>query len=145
LVSNLGNVTLTDVEVVDELEGLSGISYEWPGDEGVLAPGESLTGTATYTLTQADVDAGQVVNTATTTGTPPSGPPVEDEDEHEQPLTSTPAIDLVKTGVIKGDEVTYTFVVTNTGNVTLTDVTVHDELVGLSEITFAEWPSAVGV
>ena len=38
-----------------------------------LAPGESVTCTATYTVTQADADAGEVVNTATATGTDPLG------------------------------------------------------------------------
>src|SRR5690606_26589065 len=96
VVTNSGDVTLTGVTLSDELVGLSEITFgTWPGDAGVLAAGESVTASATYVLTQADVDAGQVDNLATTTGTPPSGPPVEDEDEHEQPLTGAPAIDLV--------------------------------------------------
>ncbi|WP_191090010.1 DUF7507 domain-containing protein [Nesterenkonia ebinurensis] len=151
--TNTGNVTLSDVSIDDELEGLSEIAYgEWPGESGVLAPGESVTATASYTLTQADVDAGEVENLASTTGNPPTGDPVEDEDEHEQPVPQLPAIDLVKTGSldddadqVAGEIVTYTFEVTNTGNVTLTDVAVSDELEGLSELSYGQWPGESGV
>ena len=44
-----------------------------------LAPGESETCTATYTTTQADVDDRSITNTATASGTPPTGPPVTDQ------------------------------------------------------------------
>uniref|UniRef100_UPI0012EAA535 DUF7507 domain-containing protein n=1 Tax=Microbacterium karelineae TaxID=2654283 RepID=UPI0012EAA535 len=118
----------------------------WPGAEGTLQPGEQVTATATYTLTQADVNAGQVENTATTTGTPPSGDPVTDEDVEIISVDPTPTIELVKTGgleedasVVPGDLIEYTFTATNTGNVTLTDVSISDELEGLSEITYT-WP-----
>ncbi|WP_158685387.1 DUF7507 domain-containing protein [Microbacterium halophytorum] len=150
--TNTGNVTLGDVSIADELDGLSDIAYgEWPGDDGTLRPGEQVIATATYALTQADVNAGQVENTASTTGTPPTGDPVEDEDIEIVPVEPTPAIDLVKTGgleagatAVPGDHVEYTFTATNTGNVTLTDVTLVDELVGLSDIAYGEWPGEAG-
>ncbi len=145
-VTNTGNVTLTSVNVADELEGLSEIVYgTWPGEAGVLAPGQSVTATATYVITQADRDAGAVVNTATATGTPPSGPNVSDEDDHEQPLVPSPAIQLVKTGSLTDGTIAYEFMVTNTGNVTLSGVSIADELQGLSEIVFGTWPGEAGV
>ncbi|WP_456300117.1 DUF7507 domain-containing protein, partial [Serinibacter arcticus] len=77
---------------------------------------------------QADVDAGEVTNTATATGTPPPGtelPPVPPSDV-TIPSDPTPALTVVKTSdteliTTAGQEITYTFVVTNTGNVTITD------------------------
>ncbi len=46
-----------------------------------LAPDASTTCTATYTLTQADVDAAAVVNIATAYGNPPGGDPVDTDDD----------------------------------------------------------------
>ncbi|MGR6743217.1 DUF7507 domain-containing protein [Microbacterium sp. F1-18] len=141
--TNTGDVTLTDVAIADELPGLSDLSYgAWPAEAGVLAPGESVTATATYTPTQADRDAGVVENTASVTGTPPTGDPVSDEDEFDQPLPQGPAIALTKSGELDGDRIRYTFTVTNTGDVTLRDVAVRDGLSGLSEIVFGAWPGA---
>ena len=100
-----------------------------------LAPGDSTTCTATYTLTQADVDAETVHNEATATGTPPTGADVTATDVVDTSLTPAPAIDLVKVAdtagpVAAGDKITYTFTVTNTGNVTLTNVRVIDKMLG---------------
>ncbi len=139
-VTNTGNVTLTTVAVTDPLTG-GAVTL----DVATLAPGDVATGTATYTLTQADVDAGEVENTASVTGTPPTGDPVIDDDTFTVQLAADPSIALVKTGVLNGDgdvgdTITYTFEVTNTGNVTLTGVDVVDPMAGLSAITFASWP-----
>jgi uncharacterized repeat protein (TIGR01451 family) len=65
-VQNLGNVTLSQVSISDPMPGLSAITWgAWPTAVGVLLPGESISGTATYTVTAADVAAGSVSNTAT--------------------------------------------------------------------------------
>ena len=66
--TNSGNVALSGVLVDDtDLPGLSAISCP----RSSLAPGADETCTASYVITNADVSAGQVVNTATAHGTPP--------------------------------------------------------------------------
>ncbi len=135
-VTNTGNVTLNPVTVTDPKVG----PITCP--PGALLPGASVDCTQkTYTLTQADVDAGKVDNTATAHGTPPSGGPVTDTDSTHTGITvADPAIQLVKgassvndvngNGIDDGDTITYTFKVKNLGNVTLTNITVTDPKIG---------------
>ena len=135
-VTNTGNVTLTDVGVSDPMPGLSSISCP----SATLAPGGTETCTATYTTTQADVNAGAISNTGTATGTPPSGPPVTKTSTVTLPASQTSSISLVKTASITsysavGTPVTYSYKVTNTGNVTLTSVGVSDPMPGLSSVS----------
>jgi hypothetical protein len=76
LVTNTGNVTLTDVHPTDTSFSGTGTPSPITCPVTTLAPGQHETCTDTYKLTQADVNARKVTNTATATGTPPSGPPV---------------------------------------------------------------------
>ena len=124
LVTNTGNVTLTSVGVTDAKLGAVTCPVT------TLAPGTSTTCTATYTLTQVDVDSGVVNNTATASGTPPTAAPVTAQDSTSTPVTPGPAVTLDKTagtptGDSAGDTIDYTFLVTNTGNVTLNPVRVR--------------------
>ncbi len=149
---NTGNVTLKNVVIDDPLAGLSALTYSWPGAAGTLLPGETVTATATYAITQADIDAGHVANSATTTGTPPVGPPVTPPPgETDTPLTPAPGMEFTKTADASavhspskvGDLITYTFTAKNTGNVTLTNVSIDDPLAGLSALSYT-WPGAAG-
>ncbi|HET8940822.1 MAG TPA: hypothetical protein VFN13_02395 [Rudaea sp.] len=135
-VTNTGNVTLNPVTVTDPLSGLSAITCP----VSVLAPAATMTCTATYVVKQSDVDAGAINNTATAHGKPPTGSDVTSTDTDTVTFTPAPAITIVKsdnatasTGA--GDSITYSFKVTNTGNVTLNPVTVTDPLSGLSAIS----------
>ena len=145
---NTGNVTLTGVTITDQLAGLSALTYTWPGTAGTLLPGQTVTAKATYAITQADIDAGHVANTALASGTDPSGgkttPPAGSTDT---PLPLVPALSLVKsadkTELVAGETITYSFVGTNTGNVTLTGVAIADPMPGLSALTYT-WPGTAG-
>ncbi|SFO79961.1 conserved repeat domain-containing protein/gliding motility-associated C-terminal domain-containing protein, partial [Algoriphagus ornithinivorans] len=133
-VTNTGNVTLTNVTVVDTKTGLV-------VNIGTLKPGETKTVETTYPVTQEDVDAGQVTNDASVTGQSPN--PGDDDptdsDSVTTPITPAPGISIVKSSDKSeirdlGETVTYTLVVTNTGNVTLTNILVSDPLTGLNEV-----------
>ncbi len=147
VVTNTGNVTLNPVTVSDPMLG----TVTCPA--GPLAPGATVTcSTVVYTVTQADVDAGVVNNTATVSGTPPSGPAVTGDDDTSTPIARTPSVALDKSagslidvdgnGPDAGDTITYSFVVTNTGNVTLNPVTVSDPMLGT--VTCPAGPLAPG-
>ncbi len=126
-VTNTSSVTLTEVTVVDD----QGVAVTCPTD--TLIPGESMVCTGVGVAV-----AGQYANEATVTGRDPTGKPVTDKDPSHY-FGSDPAIDIEKatngedadepTGprIEIGAPVNWTYVVTNIGNVTLTNVVVTDD------------------
>ena len=135
-VTNTGNVTLDPVVVSDPMTGLSDISCP----DTSLGPWGTETCTATYTTTQSDVDHGSISNTGTATGTAPNGKKVTDTSSVCIPACQKPSIKLKKSASIgsfsaPGTLVTYSYKVTNTGNVTLDPVVVSDPMTGLSDIS----------
>ncbi len=137
VVSNTGSTALQNVRVNDPHGGLSAISC--PATS--LAAGAKMTCTAGYAASQADVDAGSIVDTATAIGTPSgsSTPLTSAPSTATVTATQSPALALAKTAsptaaAKAGDPVTYTFTVTNTGNVTVKGIAVTDPLPGLTAI-----------
>ncbi|WP_436758394.1 DUF7507 domain-containing protein [Streptosporangium sp. V21-05] len=132
LVTNTGSATLTGVNVTDTAFSGTGTPPVVTCPVTTLVPQATTTCTGTYVATQADVDAGSVVNTATASGTPPTGPPVTSVPSSATlPAELLPSLALMKTATpatvsVAGQTVTYSYLVTNTGNVTLTGVTAAD-------------------
>ena len=164
VIKNDGNVTLDGIEMTDEMLGLNGtcetaLKWDETSDDttgvGRLAPGESVSGTMRYTVTQDDIDAGRIVNTASVTSRSPDGGTPSSTDSTETTASGVPSLALKKTVdktalTVGGDDapaksgtkLTYEFKISNTGAVTLDDVSISDELKGLSDISY-EWPSDV--
>jgi uncharacterized repeat protein (TIGR01451 family) len=131
-VTNTGNVTLHNLTVTDAQVAPAGAASAVDcGGVTTLAAGASVDCTATYTVTQADLDNGSVNDTATATGTPPSGPPAQAQSSASVPISQSAAITVLKSAretsvSTPGDVIHYTFHVTNTGNVTVHNITVTD-------------------
>jgi uncharacterized repeat protein (TIGR01451 family) len=134
-VENAGLTTVRDLTLSDTLG--SGWTVTWPGEPGVLAPGEQAVGTATATLTQDLLDAGAVTTEVTASGTSPrdaaaveaSGTvtvavPLPGAVSVVLLLDGRPAVDSADTLVAAGSTLAWTYRVTNTGAVTLHDVRV---------------------
>ncbi|MDR3202566.1 MAG: hypothetical protein LBT54_05480, partial [Bifidobacteriaceae bacterium] len=140
-VTNTGNVTLTQPAArEDAFTGTGQLSAIVCPADVVLAPGDAMTCGADYVLTQGDIDAGRVDLTVAATGATPgsqaqgglpvttvAAPPAEARVVGAQ----NPKLGIVKSSsltnpaqIVAGAAVTYSFVVTNTGNVTVSGVTV---------------------
>jgi uncharacterized repeat protein (TIGR01451 family) len=139
VVTNTGNQTLTNVVITDPLTGTN-------QNIGNLSPGGSATLLTSYAITQADldnnatlqpneVDAGFIDNTATA-DSDQTGPV---SDSEQVPITLNPDVDIEK--FVNGEDAdspdpgpflnvggtaNFTYVVRNTGNVALSNVTVTD-------------------
>lgn len=148
-IENTGNTTLKGISVKDALRGIGDIELE--RDE--LAAGEKTSGKATYRLTQDDIDAGFVKNSATAMAKTPTDVDVEsNESSHTVTIVGSPSLSIVKkvdrefvSGTkfeLRNTELTYSFTVTNTGTTTVSDIGIDDELDGLGEIKFGEKKAA---
>ena len=123
---NTGNVTLASVTVTDPK--VSGLVCT-PANGSSLAPGASMTCSASHTVTQADLDAGSYANTACVNDG--AGGAAEACASEDVPADQNPALSLTKVATEQsfdsvGDVINYTIVARNTGNVTLASVTVTD-------------------
>jgi uncharacterized repeat protein (TIGR01451 family) len=80
-VTNTGKVPLTGVHISDSLAPPASTDYVWPGKPGELAPGAVMTATSRVVITPDDIRNGAVTASATATGTPASGDPLDSERE----------------------------------------------------------------
>jgi uncharacterized repeat protein (TIGR01451 family) len=127
-VTNTGTVDLTGVVLIDPLAAGASLVSGDTTDPGVLDVGEIWIYGATYTVTPADLTAGSpIVNTATV-DTDQTGPASASA---TTTISQGPALAVAKSSTttsitVAGQVVLYTFIVTNTGNVSLTAITVSD-------------------
>ncbi len=137
---NTGTVTVHDLNVTDPMPGLSPLVCA-PTLPARLAATAPIHCSASYTVTQADVDAGTpITNTATLSGTDPNGRPVGVSATASVTPSPRAGIALTKTadpstGVGVGQTITYTYVATNIGTVTAQRATIVDSMPGLSPLT----------
>ena len=128
VVTNGGTTPVTDVRVSDPLTGPVGCPVT------TLAGGESVTCTATYTVTAEDVARGYVTNTATASGTAAGVAVTSPPAEATVPIAAPPGLAVEKhtdtAGPFAvGDTVPYTYRVANTGGYRVTALAVSDDKV----------------
>ena len=168
VVTNSGNVTMNGVVPVDPGPSFNGFAalgtlpLVYSPASATLAPGNSQTFTATYTLTTLDVYHGAglpaqqlVVNNATATGVyGPSNTTIPVASVNTSQVKTTivgfPSLSILKTAVLTdknankaadvGETITYTYKITNTGTVPMNSVSptdMHDNGAGGSNTLVA--------
>ncbi|QAY65912.1 DUF11 domain-containing protein [Paenibacillus protaetiae] len=123
-VTNAGNEAITNVHITDPALGVD-VTLDQ------LDPGDSVSLSVPFTIPLTAVEGEQIVNVATVT---------TNETDPEQDIaivtvTGVPALLILKSvspsQAKPGAAVTYTFIVTNTGNTELSNVRLEDPLLGI--------------
>lgn len=152
--TNSGEVSLSEVSATDDMLGPISLGKD------VLAPGERTTGTAQITVSK-DLFPGPIVNTVTVSARSEDGSPVTDSASASVTLVSRPAgikIELIAQDsrgfpispfdpLTVGEEITYVYTITNTGQTPLDHLSLRDERVGdipLAETSLAPWENSIG-
>ncbi len=128
LLKNTGNVSISSISLTDDKAG----SVSCPST--TLAAGASMTCSTNYSIKAADVTAGSVTNAATATGTPAAGSLAPATDQATVTFAPQPSWTLAKSANPKtfsgaGQTIHYSYVLTNTGNVTITTIKLTDDKV----------------
>jgi uncharacterized repeat protein (TIGR01451 family) len=151
---NTGNVVLSNFTLVDTMTNgdntpLGPLSTQVSGlVNGGLPPGQTVTYTVSYVLTQDDIDSGSISNTAMVNSVTPTGGPVSDVSDNgddgdgntsDDPtvvmLEQDPELTVAKTtgqaGSLNADGLftqEFTITLVNTGNATITAPTLIDDI-----------------
>ena len=147
VVTNDGNLTLTDVEVTEKLAGAvikASSDYTVSGSVATIAelkPGQTVIVNVEYVVTEADILAGSVKNVATVKGNGPDDKDPDPKDPGTEDPTDTPKAELnIEKSVLNaytdntpfklGEKIEYQLTITTpeTNNVTVKDVKVTDTL-----------------
>jgi hypothetical protein len=136
MLTNTGNVTLTDIVIWDD----NGTSDDPADDFLVCEVGDLLPGLQSEVCAASGLAvAGRYRNVGVAYGTPPSGLPETTAEDASSYFGAAPAVDLQKLtndqlavqppgpGIIIGRPVTWHYVITNSGNITLTTLIVSDD------------------
>ena len=133
VIANTGNVTLSALGAVDSVEGV--VTFA----PSRLAPGAKRHGHRHPSATQGEVDAGSITNVATATvtfdGTDYSKTDTVTVTANQAPDWTFDKSAAPLTYSASGDTITYTYVIANTGNVTLSALGAVDSVEGV--VTFA--------
>jgi uncharacterized repeat protein (TIGR01451 family) len=128
-----GSGPLTNIQVTDtRCDSAPALVSKTGGDQdATLEAGETWHYSCTHVVTAADPDP--LPNTGTATGTDTSGGTVTDSDDHTVDILH-PDIRILKEANpdsgSPGETITYVYRITNTGDVTLFDISVDDDVVG---------------
>lgn len=153
VVSNIGTADLSDISVVDDkIDSDDGeILCDGATDPtnvigSITRLGADVTCTAVYTITQADIDGGEVTNTVLVTAYGPGAEEVTHEESVTKSLPAVHSIEVDKSGALDitvitpddradaGDVASYSYVVTNTGNITEDDIALTDNKIADADL-----------